>query len=123
MLEGLILGVFLMTAEQAATPAPADAPTATTSSAAASSLPETAPSEVAPPSDATAAPAAAATTNTSPNANGHTDPDHVVRCHRGPPQLGSIMGGHRVCTTVAQDRERAQHDAEQLEQMQRRNEH
>lgn len=113
MLEGLILGVFLMTAEQAATPA---APVDTTSAAAAADTTapteeaapaDPAPAEAAPPADATPAPAPAATNDAN-----------RVRCHRGPPEVGSIMG-RRICSTRTQDRERARQDAEQLQRMQR----
>ena len=113
MLEGLILGVFLMTAEQAAAPAgPVD--TTSTAAAAETTAPpaDAAPVDPAPTETAAAPPAEVAPTQPA------TDDGNRVRCHRGPPEVGSIMG-RRICTTRNQDRERARRDAEQLERMQR----
>lgn len=112
MLEGLILGVFLMTAQQAAPPpaAPADLQTSSSAAADPATADAAAPADSAAPADAAPveqpAPAAATPTN-----------DNRVRCHRGPPEIGSIMG-RRICTTAAQDRQRAQQDADRLNNMQ-----
>jgi len=103
MLEGLILGVFLMTADQAAAPAPlATDPTASAAVSTEAPAPEATPTP-------TPTPAPAATTN--------ANSDHVVRCRRGPAEVGSIMG-HRICTTRAQDRVRAQHDQDEINRAQ-----
>lgn len=114
MLEGLILGVFLMTAQQAAPPPAAPADLQTSSSAAgdpAASDSASAPATTDTPADAAPVeqPAPAATTN--------TNEENRVRCHRGPPEIGSIMG-RRICSTRAQDRQRAEHDGDRLNQMQ-----
>jgi hypothetical protein len=120
MLEGLILGVFLMTAEQATTPA-APAESQTSSSAAGDSSAASADPAAADP----AAPASAPTTETPAppadaapaQATSTEDNHHRVRCRRGPPEIGSIMG-RRICSSQSQDDERAQRDAAELRRMQ-----
>lgn len=94
MLEGLILGVFLMAADP--TPSASVDTTQTSSAANPETAPATAPAE-------TPAPTGAATTEaTAPsaaeNANQANNRNSQVHCRRGPREIGSMVR-RRTCST------------------------
>ena len=74
------------------------------------------------------APEQQATEQTPPDTTATTEEENVtveapdqdrVRCRRAEPGVGSIIG-RRICSTPRQDRERQEHDAQQLDTYQRR---